>query len=227
VPPPTSPPQDKADRTEDLDRKTVLADAAIDVLGNDGLRALTHRAVEARAGLPVGTCGYHYKTRAALLAAALHRIADLDRHDADEALSALIPAPPARDDDGNESQGIDDGTGWGGMSELMELVERAGPVEVFATLLERGPLAAPERTRARLVLMIDPEARRELGDVAADVTGGFAAGAAMLAGSAERGRLLLALLDGLVVDAVTRGRPDRNPARLRDEIRAVWQAATT
>ena len=65
----------------DADRKTRIADAAIDVLGRDGLRALTHRAVDARAGLPQGTSSYHHRTRRSLLAAVLHRIADLDRAD--------------------------------------------------------------------------------------------------------------------------------------------------
>jgi DNA-binding transcriptional regulator YbjK len=180
------------------DRKTVLADAAIEVLGGDGLRALTHRAVEHRAGLPAGTCGYHYKTRPALLAAVLLRIADLDRYDAERAFAALAS------------------TGSGGPAQLVALVDRLGAVEVLATVLERGPLAAPERTRARLVLMIDPEARRELGAALAETAAGFVA----LAGA-----LLVALLDGLVVDAVIRGQP-ADPHRLRDAVRAVWQAVT-
>jgi DNA-binding transcriptional regulator YbjK len=189
------------------DRKTVLADAAIEVLGGDGLRALTHRAVEHRAGLPAGTCGYHYKTRPALLAAALLRIADLDRYDAERAFAALAS------------------TGSGGPAQLVALVDRLGAVEVLATVLERGPLAAPERTRARLVLMIDPEARRELGATLAETAAGFVALAGALVGSVERGRLLVALLDGLVVDAVIRGQP-ADPHRLRDAVRAVWQAVT-
>ncbi|WP_412543171.1 TetR family transcriptional regulator [Longispora sp. K20-0274] len=60
------------------DRKILIADAGIAVLGESGLRALTHRAVDARAGLPAGTCVYHHRTRHALLGAILDRIAEAD-----------------------------------------------------------------------------------------------------------------------------------------------------
>jgi DNA-binding transcriptional regulator YbjK len=224
VPPPNSINQPRGDPTDQPagpDRKTVLADAAIAVLGGDGLRALTHRSVDARAGLPTGTCGYHYRTRAALLAAALRRIADLDRHDAVKAL-ATLPTP-------TETAGTEAAdTESAGMEVLLGLVERVGAVEVLATLLEGGPLAAPERTRARLVLMIDPAARRELGAVATDTAGAFVTMAGALVGSAGRGRLLVALLDGLVVDAVTRGTaPTAEGPALRDAVQAVWHAVTT
>ncbi len=208
----------------------MLADAAIAVLGGDGLRALTHRSVDAHAGLPTGTCGYHYRTRAALLAAALHRIADLDRHDALKALATLTPPAETADTQavGTQATGVEAAdVEAAGMGVLPGLVERVGVVEVLTTLLAGGPLAAPGRTRARLVLMIDPEARRELGAVATDTAGAFLTMAGALVGSAERGRLLVALLDGLVVDAVTRGTsPTSEGPALRNAVQAVWQAAT-
>lgn len=51
-----------------------MADAALGLLGREGARAVTHRAVEAEAGLPPGTCANYYPTRAALLVAMAERI---------------------------------------------------------------------------------------------------------------------------------------------------------
>ncbi|MFD6115461.1 hypothetical protein ACFWG0_35965 [Streptomyces yangpuensis] len=37
------------------DRRTLLADSAIDVLADEGIRGLTHRAVDRKAAMPPGT----------------------------------------------------------------------------------------------------------------------------------------------------------------------------
>lgn len=39
-----------------------MADATISVIDNSGVRALTHRAVDAAAGVPSGTASYHFRT---------------------------------------------------------------------------------------------------------------------------------------------------------------------
>jgi DNA-binding transcriptional regulator YbjK len=187
----------------DADRKTLIADAAIDVLGRDGLRALTHRAVDTRAGLPQGTCSYHHRTRRSLLAAVLRRIADLDRADiaaagARNASAAAAPAvgPPA--------------------------VDRA--VAVLRQWLGPGRI----RTRARLVLMLDAEARRDLGPEADRLAGEFVEGATAALGSAERARLMVALLDGLTADELVRGGDDPPPEPvLRARVAAVLAAIAT
>lgn len=56
----------------------MIADAVIEVLAAVGARGLTHRAVDAAAGLPPGSCSYYFRSREALLIAAAHRIAELD-----------------------------------------------------------------------------------------------------------------------------------------------------
>lgn len=48
--------------------------AAIELLGGEGLRALTHRRVDERAGLPAGSTSNHFRTRAALLEGAVDGI---------------------------------------------------------------------------------------------------------------------------------------------------------
>lgn len=47
-------------------RDQVL-DSAIELLGTKGLKALTHRRVDERAGIPLGSTSNYFRTRAALL----------------------------------------------------------------------------------------------------------------------------------------------------------------
>lgn len=55
-------------------RQELVLDAAIRVLGAGGSRALTHRAVDAEAGLPLGSTSNLYRTRDALLSGVLGQI---------------------------------------------------------------------------------------------------------------------------------------------------------
>jgi DNA-binding transcriptional regulator YbjK len=59
------------------ERRDRLRDAAIEVLAADGGRGLTHRAVDAAAGLPPGTTKNYFPTRQSLLLAAADRCAEL------------------------------------------------------------------------------------------------------------------------------------------------------
>jgi len=55
------------------DRRDLLRDAAIEVLADAGGRGLTHRAVDAVAGVPPGTAKNYFATRDALLRAVAER----------------------------------------------------------------------------------------------------------------------------------------------------------
>jgi DNA-binding transcriptional regulator YbjK len=55
-------------------RRAAVTDAALEVLGRGGSRALTHRAVDALAGVPAGTCANYFRSRAALILAMAERI---------------------------------------------------------------------------------------------------------------------------------------------------------
>lgn len=50
-----------------MSRQTRIADVAIRTLARDGMRGLTHSAVDRTAGLPQGLASYYYRTRQALL----------------------------------------------------------------------------------------------------------------------------------------------------------------
>lgn len=54
-------------------RRVALLDAAIEVITEQGVRGVTHRAVSRRAGLPPATAGYYFETSADLIEAALLR----------------------------------------------------------------------------------------------------------------------------------------------------------
>ena len=54
-------------------------DAAVELLGAEGLRALTHVRVDDRAGLPKGSTSNHFRTRAALLEGVVAHLGARDR----------------------------------------------------------------------------------------------------------------------------------------------------
>ncbi|MDT9688224.1 TetR family transcriptional regulator [Streptomyces sp. P9(2023)] len=56
------------------ERRTALLDAAIEVLGDEGARGLTFRAVDARAGVPTGTSSNYFTDRDQLLSQVADRI---------------------------------------------------------------------------------------------------------------------------------------------------------
>jgi DNA-binding transcriptional regulator YbjK len=60
-------------------REENLLDAAIGILGSQGVRALTHRAVDAAAAVPTGSTANYFKTRDMLISAVADRFADRDR----------------------------------------------------------------------------------------------------------------------------------------------------
>ncbi|HWV49311.1 MAG TPA: TetR family transcriptional regulator [Microbacterium sp.] len=73
-------------------RRNALADAGIAVLASEGSRGLTHRAIDERAGVPIGTASNYFRTREALIAGLFERIGarlaptpeDLERRAAQE-----------------------------------------------------------------------------------------------------------------------------------------------
>lgn len=56
------------------ERRVVVVDAALAVLGTDGARGLTHRAVDREAGLPIGSTANYFGARADLYLAMARRI---------------------------------------------------------------------------------------------------------------------------------------------------------
>ncbi|UUW88076.1 TetR/AcrR family transcriptional regulator [Pimelobacter simplex] len=75
------------------DRRATALAAAIDLLAGGGARALTHRAVDERAGLAPGSTSNYFRTRASLIAGVVQRLLDEDL----ALLAGLGPLPAERD----------------------------------------------------------------------------------------------------------------------------------
>jgi DNA-binding transcriptional regulator YbjK len=85
---------------EQAGRRTALLDAALRLIASEGLAAVSHRSVERLAGAPHGSTTYYFQSKAALIAAARQRLADLDHLALDglalqvaRALASRSPAP--------------------------------------------------------------------------------------------------------------------------------------
>lgn len=76
----------------DSPRRQQLLEAALHVLADEGLKGLTHRAVDRRAGLPEGSCSAYLRTRRALQAALTEHVADTLLADVDELADDLACA---------------------------------------------------------------------------------------------------------------------------------------
>ena len=61
------------------DRRTLLLDAALELVGSQGMRGLTHRAVDAATGLPPGSTSNYFRTREALVLGIVERFVARER----------------------------------------------------------------------------------------------------------------------------------------------------
>src|SRR5258708_32518701 len=75
-------------------RREQLLDAAITLLGEQGVRAVTHRAVDAAAGVPAGSTSNCFRTRDALFNAIVERFAQRERANWDDLTSQAHPSTP-------------------------------------------------------------------------------------------------------------------------------------
>jgi len=82
-------------------RRRQLLDAALHVIADEGLRGLTHRAVDRRAGLPEGSCSAYLRTRSALQQALTEYVAAALVADVDALVERVRDAPP--EDEGVEA----------------------------------------------------------------------------------------------------------------------------
>ncbi|WP_329157088.1 TetR family transcriptional regulator [Streptomyces anulatus] len=75
------------------ERRVMLTDAAVDVLAHEGARGLTFRAVDARAGVPVGTASNYFSSRDDLLMQTGARISSRMTPDPAQVERIMLPAP--------------------------------------------------------------------------------------------------------------------------------------
>ena len=77
-----------------LERRNRILDAAIAVTGDGGARALTHRAVDARAGLPMGSTSNLFRSRSDLLVGMVERFVEREQIAWREVLDPVRPLSP-------------------------------------------------------------------------------------------------------------------------------------
>jgi DNA-binding transcriptional regulator YbjK len=75
-----------------MTRLTLIGDATIAILAGQGMRGLTHRAVDHEAGLPLGTTSNYARTRAALLELSLARMTELEAQVIHSELAGAAPS---------------------------------------------------------------------------------------------------------------------------------------
>jgi DNA-binding transcriptional regulator YbjK len=165
------------------DRRTVLADAAIDVLAETGIRGLTHRAVDRTANLPPGTTSAYYRTRQALLTALVRRLVALDQAEL-QAVGERTPVP-------RDAEEL--------VAGIAAFVERRLTGEGRRRSLARYACAVESVRHPELREILAPRenaARQAVQDFLA---------AQRLPDAAERTVTLLACVDGLVFDRLVDG----------------------
>ena len=77
-------------------RRGELLDAAIAIVGEAGVHGLTHRAVDAAAGVPAGSASNLFRTRDALLEAVTERFAARERASWEEIAARVCPTTPGQ-----------------------------------------------------------------------------------------------------------------------------------
>ncbi|MEU4640335.1 TetR family transcriptional regulator [Micromonospora sp. NPDC023814] len=162
-----------------VERRAALADAGLRVLAATGARGLTHRAVDAEAGVPTGTASNYFRSRDALLGALGERI--MERFAPDEGVLAEL----------------------GAREPSLELF-----VDYLRYIVERTT-RQPDLTRALIELRLEavrrPDLARVLGDTLRrgyrdDVAFHIASG---LPGGAFEVALLHYAMDGLLLDLLS------------------------
>ncbi|MBT2459464.1 TetR/AcrR family transcriptional regulator [Streptomyces sp. ISL-86] len=206
------------------DRRTLIADTAIDLVAASGLRGLTHRAVDAAAGLPAGSASYYFRTRTALIGACYRRLAELDLGDIDgEGPPPALPLAPL-----SVSVSVS-------VSVPVPVSDRDAAANAFGALLYRWLTAGRARQLARFELSLEaarnPELEAELHQAG---LGARARAAGILAALGadrpeESAELLAAWTDGLLYDrlagALARSRPAPDLAELTAVVRRMIDAA--
>ncbi|MFI9511070.1 TetR/AcrR family transcriptional regulator [Nocardia sp. NPDC052566] len=173
-------------------KREQLLDAAIDLLGSRGLRALTHRAVDDNAGMPAGSASNYFRTREALLGGISDRLEQRDYADW-EALTTR-PMPSTVD------QVIDGATALIAHSVTDD---RTRTLARYALFVEAQHMPALQQTVQR--------GHERLTAWVADMVRPFGAGP-------EVAKMLVDYFDGMILHQLTSPVPDFEPRAAVDRL---------
>lgn len=185
----------------EVERRTLIADAALRLIGSAGTRGLTHRGVDAEAGLALGSTSYYCRRRVDLLALALRRHAELD-------IAALRPLS----DLGSVGSATDLAAALAsGLTRWMRAQSRAQ----LATRFELFLAASHEPT---LLSLIDETRPRFLGMLEATLKAHGVQRARSVAGA------IIALVEGLLLERVRSDAAAPRVAELRGWLERLFGA---
>ncbi len=189
-------------RPRALARRAALLDAAVEIVGERGIAAATHRAVAARAGLPPSTTSYFFESIDELLATALRERLE-EQVQALRALTATIRSSNLNPD----AETID------------------GFADAAATLVMNSPRP---QTVAQFEVYLQASRDNNYSDYASEMFDAFESlvAAGLKAAGAENptvgARAIVALTDGLMLQHLARGTSTR---RAKTEMRAALAVA--
>lgn len=173
-------------------KRDLVLDAAIELLGSRGIRALTHRAADEVAGMPAGSASNYFRTRAALLAGIAERLEARDYADW-EALTRR-PAPAT----------------------IEELVADTAAFVVHATGADRT------RTLARHALFLEAQASPALRETVRRghrrLTEWAASLLANVGGDRATTQILVGQLEGMILHQLIDPRTDFDPRPVLDPL---------
>jgi AcrR family transcriptional regulator len=207
-----------------IDRREAIADAAITVIARDGVRALTHRALDRELDLPPGSTSYYLRTRRDLLAATVDRLAQRTVADLLEpAERQTVPPDSSLSESSSQS--------------VSPLLSQPDPVEqvsgAMALLLVNSMESRSDDHRARFALAAelvgDPELHAMVTSrspirarLLADAV--RALGALGVADPESRAPALVALADGILHDRLVGSRvaAEETRAQRLDDVRRTF-----
>jgi len=186
-------------------RRESICEAALDLAAEGGNHAVTHQAIDKRLGLAKGSTSYYFRTRDALVTAAVRRLAERSRA---AFLDAYVPdADPSVE----------------GVAALI-----ADQLDLLLTDRRRDVLA---RYSLAVDAAADAELHAALGSCLFSVE--YATGLMSVLGAGDPGAAahdLISLLEGLLFDltygsrSVAGDSADRRAAQLRSAVR-LWMGA--
>ncbi|MGK8467996.1 TetR/AcrR family transcriptional regulator [Nocardia cyriacigeorgica] len=140
------------------ERRVLIVEGAIELIATQGIRALTHRALDTALALPAGSTSYYFRTKRALLEGVVGRITERTRED----FLAAFPddSSPSREPGGarvdTDAMLTEIATGVGAWLDRMLAQRRAHLIARYALTIE---LRADPELHTRLVGSLFSQAR--------------------------------------------------------------------
>ena len=181
------------------ERRTRIADGALELLGKQGARALTHRAVDKAIGLPAGSSSYYGARRSDLLALAVERFTQLEHQEAIE-YAAALEGPMSRD----RIAAIVSAQMWRWVK-ARHVLPPATRFELFLAASREPSLQALVRNQRKKFLSTIQDALERAGAKEPRSTA----------------KAVIALIEGLLLDALRCGSPVLGPRELTRALRAL------